>query len=70
MLLCFILQNLERVKGKFLLSASVVEVRNIRSLHDVFQIQRQGFLRGQMRGTTAQHAAQVPHNKLSITSEY
>lgn len=56
------------------LSAAVVEVTNIRSLCDVGQNQQQGFLRGQIRGSTAQHAAWGPlqqtqiHLRMLITS--
>lgn len=48
------------------LSAAAVEVRNIRSLCDVGQNQQQGFLRGQIRGSTAQHAAWGPLQQTQI----
>lgn len=47
-------------EGQVFLSAAAVEVRNIRSLCDVGQNQRQGFLRGQIRGSTAQRVARGP----------
>lgn len=47
-------------EGQVFLSAAAVQVRNIRTLCDVGQNQRQAFLRGQIRGSTAQHAAWNP----------
>ncbi len=47
-------------EGQVFLSAAAVQVRNIRSLRDIGQNQRQAFLRGQIRGSTAQHAAWAP----------
>lgn len=47
-------------EGQVFLSAAAVQVRNIRSLCDVGQNQRQAFLRGQIRGSIAQHALWDP----------
>lgn len=49
MLLCFLLQNLDKAKGK-LLSAAALEVRIIKSLCGVRQNQQQGILRRQIGG--------------------
>lgn len=47
-------------EGQVFPSAAAVQVRNIRSLCDVGQNQWQAFLGGQIRGSTAQHAAWGP----------
>lgn len=51
MLLCFLLQSLDKAKGT-LLSAAAVEVRIIKSLCGVRQHHRQGILQRQIRGYT------------------